>query len=167
MAGLQFSVGTEGFITYGPPSPAGDKTLLQIIAASNRRVVIHEISITFQDSDTNGGEAQIIFARQTTAGASLSSVTPKKLNPSDGETLQVTAQKGIDGTTGWTEPTKGDILLNKAAPLAGGEFHWVALREEERIVIPGVTSPSVLNRVGIILNHGSNLKAQVFALGEE
>lgn len=79
------------------------KTVIQLVAASNHRVLVTGWGVFFDGTSTVGEPAQVRVLKQTTAGT-MSSLTPVKLNASDDETLQTTAQH-----TATAEPTAGDV----------------------------------------------------------
>ena len=87
MAGLKI-VGTTGEVTYSTTPETG----LQIKAPTNQRVVIK--SIRALGKQAAGGTDTPVKIRGTRStsnfGTAGSSVTPGKLNPSNGETIQST-----------------------------------------------------------------------------
>lgn len=105
------------------------KTLVQVVAASNHRILVRRIHASFKGVVTTDAPILVEVLRQTTAGTS-SALTPVKLNSSDDETLQTTAREAVT-----VEPTASDILLRREVHPQGG-FDWVA-RFGEEIVVPG------------------------------
>ena len=99
MAGVLFNVVT-GELTTG----TSVKTLAQVIAAANQRVLVHAIEVSFKGVSTTDAPILVEVLRQTTAGT-VTSLTPVKNNNGDDETLQTTASKDASA-----EPTAGDIL---------------------------------------------------------
>lgn len=145
---VKFAVGVNG-ITTGTSL----KTLLQIIAASNHRVTISEISIGFHGTSNTDAPILVQIARQTTAGT-VTSATPVKRTPGDDEALQVTASH-----TATSEPTLGDVLKRWSVHPQTG-LVWQAPPGQE-IVIPGG------GRLGILVTAGASTTADVYAEGEE
>jgi hypothetical protein len=83
------------------------KTIMQIVAASNHRIVIPLISVSFEGISATDAPIDVQIMRQSTAGT-MSALTLTKDNDSDDETLQTTAQH-----TATVEPTAGDVLARK------------------------------------------------------
>jgi hypothetical protein len=83
------------------------KTILQIVAASNHRIRVPQISVSFEGVTATDAPIQVDIYRQTDAGT-MTSLTPKKDNEGDNETIQTTAQH-----TATVEPTKTDLLQTK------------------------------------------------------
>lgn len=114
------------------------KTLAQLIAASNHRVKVERVRISFKG--TSGAEAPVLvqLAVQTTAGT-MSSLTLAKRNASDDETLQTTAQH-----TATVEPTTTTVLASQLVhPQGNYDFVFPPGRE---LFIPGGT------RLGVLVN---------------
>jgi hypothetical protein len=80
------------------------KTILQLVAATNQRVLVPRIIVSFESIVATDAPIQVVVRRQSTAGT-MSALTPSKYNDSDDETLQTTALH-----TASAEPTSGDIL---------------------------------------------------------
>lgn len=100
MARLLFIADTEGEIAL---SAATAKTVLQVVAPANHRVVLKRWGVFCDGVSPTAEPVQVRLLRQTTAGT-MSAATPRKM---DGyaETIQSTAQK-----TASAEPTAGDVL---------------------------------------------------------
>lgn len=105
MAGLRVRANTAQIATG-----TALKTILQIVAAANHRIVIPRISISFEGVTPTDAPIDVQIMRQSTAGTDPGgALTLTKDNDSDDETIQTTAQYGPAGT--WTaEPTAGDVL---------------------------------------------------------
>lgn len=104
MAGVQFTVTNE--TTTG----VAVLTLMQLIAAANKRVRINRITISGKGVLNTDEPVTLEALIQTTAGTPDGSPpTVAKTNPSDDETLAVTA---TDGFT--VEPTAGAIIASQA-----------------------------------------------------
>lgn len=101
MAGLMFTaVPSVTVIATG----AGPKTILQIAAPANQRVVVSEILLSFNGVTAADPPVLIELLYQSTAGTA-SALTPLKVNSSDTEAIQTTAQQ-----TFTVEPTAGNII---------------------------------------------------------
>jgi hypothetical protein len=91
MAGLRFSAGTEG--TEVALTAATERTIIQVLAATNVRLLLHEFSISFDGVSATAEPVQVRLVKQTTAGSGSSAVTLRKHDSSKTETLQATAIK--------------------------------------------------------------------------
>lgn len=125
MAGVRLAAVT-GEIATGTST----KTILQLVAAANHRVVVREIRASFKGVSASATPVLVEVLRQTTAGT-MSALSPVKLNSADDETLQTTAQH-----TATAEPTAGDVVLAAEVHPQGGLFAWVAPFGGE-LVVPG------------------------------
>lgn len=114
MAGVRFQA-----VTAEVATGTAIKTILQVVAATNQRVLIDEVAISFKGTSATDAPIFVRVLRQTTAGT-MSALTPVKNNNGDDETLQVTAQH-----TATAEPTAGDVLMaQEVHPQTG--FLWQA-----------------------------------------
>lgn len=156
MSGVDFTVETE--VQIASEAGGAEKTILQLKAATNHRVLVREISLTLQDNADVGGELEVKLRYQSSAGSALDPVTPGKLNQGDDETIQATALRGKD--SGTSEPTSTAIIARKFISRGGGEFFWTAIRERDKIPIRGG------DRLGITVE-GENWKAQAYMIAEE
>lgn len=102
MAGLRVRANTAQVATG-----TSLKTILQIVAASNHRVVVPIITVSFEGVTATDAPIDVQIMRQSTAGT-MTSLTLTKDNDSDDETIQTTAQH-----TATVEPTAGDVLARK------------------------------------------------------
>lgn len=80
------------------------KTVLQARAPTNQRVVLLRWGVFFDGVSVTGEPVQIELMFQTTDGT-MTSITPKKIDGSLGETVQTTA-----GENATSEPTEGDFI---------------------------------------------------------
>ena len=80
------------------------KTVLQIVAAANHRVLLWAYYVSFEGVVTTDAPVFCELLRQSTAGT-MSALTPVKVNDGDNETLLTTALH-----TATAEPTAGDVL---------------------------------------------------------
>ena len=148
MAGVGFRAQTAE-ITTG----VAKKTLLQVVAAANHRVLVKEISVAFKGTSPTDAPILVRILRQTTAGT-MSALTPVKNNSADTETLQTTAQH-----TATVEPTAGDVLMSEEVHPQTGLL-WQATFGGE-IIVPGGT------RLGIDVTAGVSVSATARIFGEE
>lgn len=95
MAGLQFHANTPDISL----TAATAKTVVQIVAASNHRVLVKGIEVSFAGTSATDTPVLVEWVKQTTAGT-MTSLTLDKHDPSYDETLQTTAQH-----TATVEPT--------------------------------------------------------------
>jgi hypothetical protein len=148
MAGNRFK-----FTKSGISTGTSLKTLIQIVAASNHKVLIDEWSISFQGTSNTASPILVQVARQTTAGT-MSALTGVK-DPADwDETMQTTAQH-----TASAEPTLGDILFEEYVHPQTG-YTWQAPLGKEIAIGGG-------GRLGIIVTAGASVSATVRVAGSE
>lgn len=114
MSGVRFNI-TSGAISTGGAA----KTFLQVIAASNHRVILNEFHVAFQGIVNTDSPFLLQIIRGTTGGSGSSSATPTKEVSGDDETLQVTANKGFT-----SEPTGGTVIYETYIHPQGG-LDWV------------------------------------------
>ena len=108
------------------------KTVLQIKAPANQRLLIH--SIRFLGKQPAGGTDTPIKIRMTRNSAAFgtgSAATPAKNDPSDSETVQSTAASNFSAEP--TTPTDGGIWWELQPQIAIEEF----LPPGQEIKIPG------------------------------
>jgi hypothetical protein len=148
MAGVRFTA-TTAKISTGTAL----KTLIQVVAAANHRLLIDEISISFDGVVQTDEPILVEVLRQTTAGT-MTALTCRKNNDADDETLQVTAQH-----TATAEPTAGDLLKSWLVhPQTGRPWQAPFGRE---IVVKGS------GRLGIRVTAAASVDAVVEIGGEE
>lgn len=123
MAGLKISA-SPGEIVTGTST----KTLLQVVAASNHRVIVKRWGVTFKGVVATDPPVLVRLLRQTTAGT-MTAYTPKKITDFP-ETVQTTAQH-----TATAEPTAGDVLFAREIHPQQGWYEIIPYGEE--IHIPG------------------------------
>ena len=144
MAGLRFRA-TTGQVAC---TAATAKTVLQIVAASNHRVIIPRFSVSFEGVVATDAPIVVDIVIQTTAGTS-SALTLAKDNSEDGETLQTTAIH-----TATVEPTTTTTLESRFV-------HPQTSRDFGPFVIPGGT------RLGVRITAANNVDCIASAAGEE
>jgi hypothetical protein len=133
MANIKGSVSISGVATG-----TAAKTILQIVAAANHRVIVPGFVVSFAGTVATDAPVLVELLRQTTAGT-MSAATPVKTNSADDETLQTTAQHTSTG-----EPTAGDILFKMYIhPQSGG-----VIVLPDPIVVPGGTRLGLRVTVG-------------------
>lgn len=149
MAGVRFHIPTAEIATG-----IVVKTLLQILAAANHRVLIDGITISFQGVVATDSPILVEVLRQTDAGTGGTALTAKKNNDGDDEALQVTAL-----TAPTAEPTGGDVLKRWLVhPQAGRP--WQAPFGREIVVKGG-------GRLGLRVTAAASVDAVVEIEGEE
>lgn len=116
MAGLR-AVAQTAAIASG----TSKKTVLQIVAASNHRVLVKELSIAFAGTSNTAAPVLVQVLIQSDAGTGGDALTCVKLDQDASETLQTTAQKDVDGG----EPTGSSAVMTEHVHPQGG-FVWQA-----------------------------------------
>lgn len=86
------------------------KTLLQVLAPANQRVIMYEWDISFNGVSNTAAPILVELVRQTGAGTGLNTATLVKDNNSDQETIQSTGLYGILTTVNTAEPTDGSVV---------------------------------------------------------
>lgn len=150
MAGLLAAAQTAE-ITSG----TSKKTILQVIAASNHRVKVKELSVSFKGTSGSATPVLVQVLRQSDAGTGGDALTPQKFNESDQETLQTTALKDIDSS----EPTGTDEVMGEEVHPQGG-WTWQAPFGGEIIIEGG-------NRLGIAVTAAESQTVKARAVFEE
>lgn len=129
------------------------KTLIQIVAASNHKVLIDEISISFAGTSNTAAPILVQVARNTDAGTMTSLAGAK--DPDDwSETIQTTGQH-----TATVEPTQGTVIIDEYVHPQTG-YTWQA-PFGKAIAIGGG------DRLGIAVTAGASVSAAVRVCGEE
>lgn len=95
------------------------KTIAQVVAPANQKLLVHEIKISFKGTVRNT-PILVEILRQTTAGT-MSALTLFKENSVDPETVQATAL--VNATA---EPTAGPVLDSCYVSPDADRYHWVA-----------------------------------------
>jgi hypothetical protein len=124
-------------------SAATAKTVIQITAPSNQRVVVKEWGVFFDGIDPLAQPVQVELAKQSTAGT-MSSLTLAKITPGS-ETVQTTASH-----TATAEPTESAVLDTVEVHPQSGYEKIFPLGEE--IIVAGgerlgivCTAPAAVN----------------------
>jgi len=125
MARVRFATGTEGAIAL---SASATKTVMQIVAPTNQRVVLRGFSVSFNGISAVQEPCEVRLVKQTDAGTT-SAATPVK-EGGGAETIQSTSRK-----TATVEPTTTDIYRRYYVhPQSGRETKFSFADEIE---IPG------------------------------
>lgn len=106
------------------------KTVLQIVAPANQRLLVRRFHVSFQGVANSDKPVLVEVVRQSTAGT-MSALTLTKGHDGDDETLQATAQH-----TATVEPTTGDVLWRDVVHPQGGTLQ-VLLPESRPIPVKG------------------------------
>jgi len=150
MAGIRFIAQTAEVAT------TTDKTtVLQIVAAAHQRVLVHEISISFDGVSNVAAPIIVQVLRQTDAGTGGDALTLAKLDETADETLQTTALKDIDDA----EPTGATEVLGEEVHPQGG-YTWQAPFGGAIVVKGG-------GRLGIAVTAGAAVNCKARMVCEE
>lgn len=148
MARNHCTVGVAG-VTTGTSA----KTILQLIAATNVRVALKRLSISFRGTSNTDTPVLVELLRQTTAGT-MTAATPVSRQGIGTETIQTTAAH-----TASAEPTAGNVLYRLSVhPQTGAVIDFVG---ENEILIPGG------GRLGVRVTAAQSQTADVQADFEE
>ena len=151
MAALPLAVVSAEFSVTTTGSPV---TLLQLIAPTNQRLKVKEVSVSFKGTSNTASPVLADVLRQTTAGTSGATPTAKRWDGIGSETIQSTA-----GSNYSAEPTAGDVLISEEVHPQTG-FLWQAPYGGE-ILIPGG------GRLGVRVNVGAAVSATARFVYEE
>lgn len=138
MAGVKFVLNTAELATG-----VVKKTLLQIVAAANHRVLVKELAISFKGIVNTNPPILVEIYVQTDAGT-MSALTPQKWNRGDDETLQTTAQENAT-----VEPAGATVIFREEVHPQGGytwqlPFGWdLPVKGGDRIGVAVTASVSV------------------------
>ncbi len=129
------------------------KTIIQIVAAANHRVLVHEWGISFDGTSNTDAPIEVELLRQTTAGT-MSALTAIAVYEGLDETIQTT---GLH--TASAEPTGTTLLRGMQIHPQGGVV-WQA-PFGQAIIIEGAT------RVGIAVTAAVGVNAIAYFNFEE
>ncbi len=121
-------------IVSAPLASGTEKTVSQLLAATNQRVALIGFGLFFDDTNNTHGPVQIRILRQTSAGTSLVSVTLALDEPELTETIQSTGLTASQTTQ--TEPTAGTVLRVLSLPAYLGAYE-VDVQTFKEIIIGG------------------------------
>jgi len=150
MAGIRFTLQTGVNATT-----TSKVTQLQVLAPANQRVLIKEISISFEGTTNTGEPVLVEMARQSTAGTGGSAVTPRKLDTGYAETIQASALENIVTA----QPTETFVQRSEKIHPQGG-FNWYSRFGDEIVVAGG-------DRFGIAITAGASVDCVVTMVCEE
>jgi len=139
MAGLLVVAQTDEVATA-----TTQKTMVQIIAPANQRLLVHEISISFDGTSNTAEPIRVQVVRQTSAGTATT-LTLVKWNDDDTETIQTTATNNAT-----VEPTSTDVVMQEQVHPQGG-FNWQA-QYGKAIVVPGGGRLAIAVKSGAVVN---------------
>ena len=105
------------------------KDLISVTAAADKALVLHELNVTQESTETSDTGVVQIHRASGTAGVGAS-VVPRPLDAGD-----AAMSNGAFLTNLTTDETPGNILLRRAFNVLTG-FHWLPT-PESRIVVPG------------------------------
>lgn len=131
------------------------KTLLQLVAPTNQRVKITNISISSDGITPTAIPMRVRILRQTTAGTGGSAVTPVLVEPELTETIQTTA---LSAPT--AEPTAGAVLRDFVVPQYMGNYEFFLPMGQEWMIGGG-------GRIGIEITASASVNVSVEAQFEE
>jgi len=107
---------------------AAAKDLISVTVAADTALILHELNVTQESSETSDTGVVQIHRASGTLGVG-SAATPRPLDAGDA------AMGGTVLTNLTTDETEGNILLRRAWNVLSG-FHWLPT-PESRIVVPG------------------------------
>lgn len=117
-----------GFCTPQITTGTAAKTIVQFLAATNHRALLRRCCIAFEGVSTTGTPILVEFVIQTSAGTGGTSLTLRKLNSGDAETIQTTALYGPTGATWTAEPSDSSDV----------RFHtFVHPQRSKELILPG------------------------------
>jgi hypothetical protein len=134
------------------------KTLLQLVAPTNQRVAVREISISFNGVSNTSTPILVEVVRQTSAGTITNVTTLRKTDPDiSAETIQTTCKD-----TATVEPTDGgDVpIAEQVHPQTGFLWQPGGMGIDE-LIIPGG------GRLGVRVTAGTSVSAAVRVRAEE
>lgn len=149
MAGVQWSV-PSGEVSL---SAGVAKTVLQVVAASNHRVLIKMLKVFGKGTVSSDTPILVELVRQSTAGTSTAG-TPVKVNEGDNETLTVTAR--VNATV---EPTTSDVIEQWYIHPQGGSLEYTPITMEHPVIGGG--------RLGVRMTAAQAQTVLVTARGDE
>ncbi len=141
MAGVYFTMGT-GEISL---SAATAKTILEVTAASNHRVLIHEIAVMFKGVTVSNEPVTVELTRFAATGTGTGG-TPQKVDPDYSETIQAsfkyndTAEPATQTVLrSWAiHPQSGIIYplpINRPIPVPGGDLIGIRCTADDVVTV--------------------------------
>lgn len=136
---------------------------MMVKPAANTRALIREIRVSLANPNDLTGQANIQVYVPSTDGV-LTSRSVQKIGDY-GETPQTAGYVGKDNLTGQTEPTESYILNSQNIDRDGGVFYWWAIKETDKIVVPGGTRLAV--KIDQETTGAGAIYATAYIFGEE
>lgn len=130
------------------------KTVLQIVAPTNQRLKLTNLSVSFDGTTNTATPAQVRVLRQTTAGT-MSAGTAVLVEKELSETIQSSFQYNATA-----EPTAGDVLRQFTVPVFMGQYEIFYPYGQELLVQGG-------GRLGVEVNAPAGVNVRVEAQWEE
>lgn len=143
--------GFAGSIQIANVSVSTLETIMQLVAATNHRVKVLEIGVSFAGTSSSAEPADIDVQRQSSAGTS-SALTPVKLDDSIADTLLTTARK-----TFTAEPSGSDVLISQHVHTQAG---WIWRPPTDLIIGGG-------DRLGVRVTIASSTALNGYIIFEE
>lgn len=137
------------WVCIGEDVPTGTalKTILQVSAAAQERVVPTSIEVSFDSVSATAVPVLVRLVNQSTAGTGGTTVTPAKWDQTSG-TPTVASLKGPAGT--WTgEPTAGDIVDSWRIPPTSGTIVQLPLNDQPQSAVGGRLAVMITAAVGV------------------
>jgi hypothetical protein len=145
---------TTPSITTG--SSSADQTAWQLVAATNQRIKVGEVSVSFQGTSNTASPILCKVMEQTTAGTGLTANNPLKFDKTLPESVQSTGQRGFAQSV---EPTPGNTLWEEMIHPQTGLL-WQAPYGKEFIVGGG-------NRLAVTVNSNAAVAMVARGIAEE
>jgi len=147
----RFSLTTSAEVAL---SAATAKTVLQLISATNVRLAVSEVTISFDGTSNTAEPVLVVVRRQTTAGTATSR-TPLKLDDDISTALQTT---GSENAT--AEPTGSDILATMEVHPQAGVIYQLPIPDGEIVI-------GSADRLGIVATAPAAVNCVASMRGEE
>lgn len=136
-------------------SGTADRTMLQLIGATNHRVHIREMLITYAGATSTAVPHRWKILTQTTAGTN-SALTLNKTNSGDDESLEVTANYLFTST----DPTDSTVMYEFNVPVYQGGI-WVPFDYGDLVIVNGA-------RLGFkVYTPAASINFSLTVIGEE
>jgi len=127
MARNRFSLTTSAEVAL---VAATVKTVLQLVSATNVRLAVSEVTISFDGISNTAEPVSVQVLRQTTAGTGGSARNPLKLDDDIATALQATGLENIVTT----EPTASDILATLEVHPQAGVIYQLPIPDGEIVI---------------------------------
>lgn len=138
------------------------KTIGQIIAPTNQRLLLAEFCIAARGVNSSSVDLLLELLIQTSAGTGLTTWTPQKLYEGDDETLQATGLLGnTTNAANTAEPSGTTVRFTDFLCPYHGKYTWAAYTEDRMIPIKGGT------RLGFRVTAGANVELNLRCVVKE